>query len=269
MHWKPDPKLYPPYLRARIRRRRGVGNCMTYKPWLKIRDVPSRGTSSSVSGIIVPRPYNFLSEIETTYFYLMERKPSTVDIQEQWPILDIDRTLELCAKYDVRHPYRKSYPEPFTIDFLITSKSDDGELSWRAASIKTPKDAVNPDIRQRLFIEYAWCKEHGIPWTLVDTSQFDKTMLANLRFMRTWHRHRYVPNPENETLFVKQFKLSYSKNIRLKELIQCTGKTLQLPDDVAQDTFRHCTWLNLIDTSLKHPLAFDKPLVLSQRTKHD
>lgn len=269
MRWKPNPLLYPPYLRTRIRRGRGVGNGLSYKPWLKIRDVPSQGTSSSVSGIIFPRPYNLLSEPETTYFYLMERKSSTVDIQEQWPILDIDRTLELCAEYGVRHQYRKSYPEPFTIDFLITTKSSDGKLICRAASIKTPEDAADPDVRQRLTIEYVWCRERGVPWTLVDTSQFDKTLLGNLRFMRTWHRHRYAPNPDNEALFAKQFTASYGTNIPLKELIQRTGKSLRLADDLAQDIFRYCAWFNLIDVSLKHPLSLDKPLVLSRRIIHD
>lgn len=269
MHWKPNPELYPPYLRSKIKRGRGVCAGIAYKPWLKIRDVPSRGTSSSVKGILVPRSYNCLSEIETIYFYLMERRASTVDIQEQWPILDIDRTLELCAEYGIRHNYRSSNPEPFTIDFLITSKNAQNELNVRAASIKTPDDASNPDIRARLLIEYVWCHERGIPWTLVDTSQFNKTMLANLRFMRTWYRHRYVSNPEIETRFTKSFHLAYRRNILLEELIQHTSKILRLSSDTALDIFRYCAWSNLIDISLQHPLALDKPLVLARSTNHD
>jgi hypothetical protein len=269
MHWKPDPGLYPPYLRTRIQRGKGVGKGIDYKSWLKIRDVPSKGTSSSVSGIIVPRPYNLLSEIETTYFYLMERKPSTVDIQEQWPILDIDRTLELCAEYGIRHNFRSSNPEPFTIDFLVTSKNNQGELSVRAASIKTPEDASNHDIRARLLIEYVWCLEREIPWTLVDTSKFNKTMLANLRFMRTWYRHRYLSNPENEALFIKNFHLSYRRNTLLEELIQHTSKILRLSRDTALDIFRYCAWSNLIDVSLQHPLALDKPIILTRISNND
>lgn len=266
MHWKPDYQLYPPYLKTRIQRGRGVSKGLEYKPWLKIRDVPSQGTSSSVSGIIIPRPYNLLSELETTYFYLVERNNSTVDIQEQWPILDIDRTLELCAENGVRHTFRNFNPEPFTIDFLITSKNKQNELAVRAASIKTPDDANNPAVRQRLLIEYLWCKERDIPWTLIDTTSFNKTMLENLRFFRTWHRHRYIPDSEIESLYLKQFHFTYSKNIVLNDINKEISKKLRINVDLGLDTFRYCAWANLIEISLKHSTALNKPVVL--RTTH-
>ena len=268
MHWKPDHKLYPPYLKTRIQRGRGVSQGIEYKPWLKIRDVPSLGTSSSVSGIIIPRPYNLLSELETIYFYLVERNSLTVEIQEQWPILDIDRTLELCAEYGVRHTFRGSNPEPFTIDFLITSKSDQNKSVLRAASIKTPADAKDPLIRQRLLIEYLWCREREIPWTLVDTSRFTKTMFENLRFMRSWHRHRYIPNPEVEALFLQQFHFTYSKNIVLNEINKAIARKMRVSSDLALDTFRYCAWSDQIKISLEHSLALDKPIVL-RSNDHD
>ncbi len=268
MNWKPDHKLYHTYLKTRIQRGKGVRQGVEYKPWLKIRDVPSSGTSSSVLGIRIPRLYNFLSELETIYFYLIERQNSTIDIQEQWPILDIDRTLELCAEYGVRHTYRGFNPEPFTIDFLITTLNIQNKPIVRAASIKTPEDAKNPLIRQRLLIEYLWCKERGIEWTLVDTSRFTKTLLENLRFMRSWHRQRYTPNPEVEALFLEQFHFTYRNNILLDEIIQRISKKMLINTDLALDMFRYCAWFNHIQISLEHSLALDKPIIL-RRTNYD
>lgn len=262
MHWKPDHKLYPPYLKTRIQRGKGVRQGVQYKPWFKIRDVPSTGTSSSISGIINQRPHNLLSELETIYFYLIERQNSTVDIQEQWPILDIDRTLELCAENGVRHTFRGSNPEPFTIDFLITSKNEQDQLVVRAASIKTPEDANNPLIRQRLIIEYLWCKERGIEWKLIDTTGFTKTVLENLRFMRSWYRHRYSPNQKIEALFIQYFNFYYGKNIILSEINNHISKKMRITADQALDIFRYCTWFNLIEISLEHSLALDKPIIL-------
>jgi len=268
MHWKPNPDLYPPYLRARIRRGRGVGYGLRYVPWLKNRDVPSQGTSSSVSGIHVRRPYHLLSELEATYFFLMERRPSTIDIQEQWPILDIDQTLKLCAQSGVRHPYQGSYPKPFTLDFLITETIDD-KIRCRAASIKTPEDAANPLIRQRLAIELAWCREHGIPWTLVDTSAFDRTLLANLRFLRAWFVNHYEPDPDSVELFAQQFAVSYSTNILLDELIRGVAKRLRLTIHLATNTFLYCAWSDHITVSLQHPLSLNQPLTLRRIPHHD
>jgi hypothetical protein len=91
---------------------------------------------------------------------------------------------EACGRLGVCHSYRDGYPAPFTIDFLLT-ESVDGELHERAKSIKTPKDAVNPEVQQRLRVECSWCRYRaGIPWTVVDTSSFaDKTLLTTLEFM--------------------------------------------------------------------------------------
>lgn len=267
VYWKPDPSLYPPYLRPRIRRGRGIGQGLQYRSWLKVRDVPSRGTSSMPPGIVVKRPYHLLSEFEAIYFFLVERKSGTADIQEQWPILDLDRTIELCLQFGVHHQFRGPYPEPFTIDFLIT-ESMGGELKSRAASIKTPEDAADPAIRQRLAVEYAWCVERGIPWTLIDTSAFSKTMLATLRFMRTWFSNRYEPDLDSAAQFSEQFHTSFKANVLLDELIRNTAKRLHLSNTDAQNIFRYCAWTDRINVSLKHPLSLDRPLVLHQTNGH-
>jgi hypothetical protein len=195
------------------------------------------------------------------YFLLVERRKSTVDIRECWPILDIDRTLELCAKLDVRHQYRGKYPAPFTIDFLITELVD-GHIRYRAASIKTPGDSQDPKVRRRLEVENSWCREHGVPWTLVDTSQFDRMLLSNLQFMRTWFRHRYTPNDDTESRFLNSFLRAYTRNVPLAALIEKTAKAVRITDALATDTFRYCAWTDSIPVSIKYTLSLNMPLIL-------
>jgi hypothetical protein len=265
MQWKPNPNLYPPYLRGRIRQGRGIGQGLGYMRWLRIRDVPSRGTSSSVLGIRMQRPYHMLSELETTYFFLMERKASVIDIREQWPIFHIDRTLELCAEQSVRHNFRGAYPEPFTIDFLVTEEID-GKISHRAASIKTPEDAANPDIRRRLSVEHAWCQERGIPWALIDTSSFDKKLLDVLRFMRGWFRNRYHPEAWVVERLSNEFLHVHTTNASLKSLLSLTARRMCIADDLADNIFRFCAWSGRIPVSLRHPLLMNRPVVLDSAT---
>lgn len=261
MYWKPDPNLYPPYLASRIRRGRGVGQGKQYVPWLKVRDVPSRGTSSIPAGITINRSHHLLSELEAIYFYLTERKATTVDIREQWPILHIDRTIELSLQFGVRHRYKGPCPDPYTIDFLVT-ECIAGELRYRAASVKTPQDAKDPEIRLRLAIEHAWCSEQGIPWTLVDTTTFSKTMLATLRFMRGWFQDRFEPKADSVNRFAEQFQAIYRPNVLLSELLHTVAKRLRLNEQIAQSTFQYCAWTNSLEVSLQHPLLLNKPLVL-------
>lgn len=261
MDWKPNPLLYPPYLRARIKRGRGIGEGPNYLPWLKVHDVPSEGTSLKSHGILTGRTHHGLSSLEATYLFLMERRSSVLDVREQWPIFDIDRTIELCAELGVRHQYRKGFPEPFTIDLMITEEDGDSRR-YRAASIKTPEDAADPAVRLRLAVEERWCRERGIPWTLVDTSGFSKTLLEVLRFMRVWSLHRYEPSPEREAVFLEAFRRFYVRNELLSQLMERLSRSLRLPPGQALDTFRYCAWSNEIEISYSHPIALNKPLVL-------
>ncbi|MFV8638087.1 TnsA endonuclease N-terminal domain-containing protein [Ralstonia pseudosolanacearum] len=261
MKWDPSPDLYAPYLRTRIRKGRGVAEGEQYAPWLRVRDVPSRGTSSAVTGIVVRRTFQLLSELEATYFFLCEREQGTVDLREQWPILDIDETLRLAKQLGVRHPYRRGYPEPFTIDFLITSDTANGRL-YRAASIKSKDDAQNPAVRTRLAVEYLWCRAHGIPWTLVDTKRFSKVLLANLRFVRGWFRHRYEPEQAFAARFAELFIDIYRTNIPLEALLGLMANSLRISDSTALDAFRYCAWSKKIPLSLARPVALNLPLTL-------
>lgn len=267
MYWKSAPLLYPPSLRPRVRRGRGVLQGEFYRPWLFVRDVPSKGTSLVSSGILTGRPHHLLSELEAIYFFLTERRTGVIDIREQWPILETDRTLELCAEMKVRHKLRLGSPEPFTIDFLITEQAG-GVLSYRAASVKSVEDAKDPEIRLRLAVEYRWCSERGIPWTLVDTSRFNKTLLQNLRFLRSWFRHRYEPTPALETQFLAILRSEYTRNELLRDLVARVATASRLPLAQAEDMFRYCTWHDRIKISLSHPIALDKPLILLDDTCH-
>ncbi len=261
MEWDTDLTLYMPHFRNRLRRGQGLGAGTAYKPWLRVRDVPSRGTSSIVKGIRVPRSVHLLSKGEVTYFYLTERRHITQDCREQFPILDIDRTLELCEELHVRHPHRGAFPEPFTLDFKITDQTG-GKRSYRAASIKTPEDAANPNVLSRLAIEHRWCSEHHIPWTLVDTSAFNDTLLRNLRFLRAWFLHCYEPDHQQAISFSSCFLAGYQRNIALGQLIRDTCRKLRLPRNVGDDVFRFSAWSDFIPISLRHELAFDRPLIL-------
>jgi hypothetical protein len=261
MFWKPDPDLYAPHLRRRIRAGKGVGEGIRYKRWLNIRDVPSSGTSSSTFGIRVPRPVHLLSEFETMYFYLLERQSSVIDIREQWPILTLDETLRLCSDFGVRHSMRNGCPEPFTIDFMVTEVID-GTVTYRAASIKTPEDARDPRVRQRLAIENEWCNARGIPWFLVDTSSFNRTLLDTLRFMRSWFRNRHNPDDALAEKFASYFLNIHSYSVPLGDLLAQVSGRLKLEPDQARDLLSYCTWSNKIRLCLTRPVAMNKPIVL-------
>jgi hypothetical protein len=265
VHWQSNPDLYHPYLRARIARGRGVGDGLDYDPWLHVRGVPSEGTSSIVKGIHTGRSHHLLSSLEVTYFFLTERRrrPAMVGFREQWPILDIDRTLEICADLGVRHSYRCGYPEPFTIDAIVTERVD-GKDTERAASIKPTSKAADPRVRSRLSVEHVWCLEKGLPWTLVDTSGFSKQLLATLRFMRAWFQNRFEPDVEQANRFSEAFSRLYRQNVLLCELTLQVQKLLRISPHEANNLLRYCLWSDRIKADVSARMSFDAPLVLQR-----
>lgn len=261
MEWNPNPSAYPAYLRSRVTRGFGIGVGAQYQPWLRVRDVPSRGTSAIVAGIRVARRHHLLSTQEAIYFYLIERKPSVIDSREQFPILDIPKTLQIAAERGLRHPYDGAFPRPLTIDFLLTIKSSAG-IEYQAKSIKTPEDAADPAVRAQLSLEKQWCETQGIHWALIDTLEFTDDVLRTLRFIRGWFRHRYEPSADRADRFAEAFLRRYERNVPLKQLVKSVASGLRTPFETAQNHFRFCCWSDRVPVDLRTLVALDEPLVL-------
>jgi hypothetical protein len=82
----------------------GSGEGKDYQPWIRIHDFASRGTVSRVHGLKTGRLHQFLSELEKSYFYLLEWSDAVVDIREQFPILDRDKTISIAERKCIRYP---------------------------------------------------------------------------------------------------------------------------------------------------------------------
>lgn len=80
-----------------LREGRGTGSGAQYKPWIKIQDVPSLGRATRIRGKKTGRQHEFLSDLETNYFYILEFSDEVVDIREQYPLLSLEDTI-LIAK---------------------------------------------------------------------------------------------------------------------------------------------------------------------------
>lgn len=107
---------------------RGQGVGMDYKPWITIQDVSSLGRSTRLKGIKIPRQFEFLSDLETNYFYLLEYSDVVVDIREQFPLLPQEETIVVAQELGLAHPIHPKTKEPIvmTTDFLVTVQTKDG-----------------------------------------------------------------------------------------------------------------------------------------------
>jgi hypothetical protein len=259
MDWPHDPSLYPPYLQAAIRRGIGLGEGPAYQPWIRTSDFGSRGTCSNFQGIKIDRPFHFLSSQEATYFLLEERNPDNEDIQEQHPILDVQSTMRLCARFGVEHIHQGRRPGPFTLDFVL-SRRVASKLVPFARSIKPQKELLKPKVVGRLNIEYQWCSEVGIDWAWVDTSEFTPELLDSLRFIRQWFVDRHVPREVAARRFAEAFQRGFEMAAPLDELVRKAASRTRQRDGLS--LFRYCAWSNLIRLDLRRPISLDHSVIL-------
>ncbi|WP_092416779.1 TnsA endonuclease N-terminal domain-containing protein [Collimonas sp. OK307] len=261
MEWSTDLSTYPTYWHSRLKRGFGLGTGSNYRPWLRVRDVPSDGSSGNPKGITTGRTYHLLSKLERIYFHYLDRQPDVVDIREQFPILALSETQSLCAELGVKHPAAGRYPEPFTFDFLVTRQKE-GRLVYQARSIKTPGDAADEKTRAKLNVEYQWSERNALDWKLVDVSGFSDDLQSTLVFMRGWFSHRYSADERIANDFSQMFLKLYEPNVPLKELIQACASRMKRGYSLAQNDFRYCAWAGLIPVKLNSKLTMHLPVTL-------
>lgn len=143
---------------GKLREGRGTGTGADYKPWIKIREVNSLGTASTVMDYKTGRPVELLSQGEVYYYYILRWDDTVEDIREQFP-LELDRTLEIADQLGIKHPHNRS--TRMTTDLLVTRTN--GTLE--AYSIKTDRSVLEKEReREKLFLEKLYWESKGIPF---------------------------------------------------------------------------------------------------------
>ena len=86
----PNPKsvadlLEPAIIRKLEKEKRGQGNGKAYKPFLTVRDVPSKGRVHRRPAVTHGRIVHLLSDLELAVFSIVDWNVSVIDIREQFP----------------------------------------------------------------------------------------------------------------------------------------------------------------------------------------
>jgi hypothetical protein len=138
-------------IKNRIKQGRGSGRLATYKPWLLVQDVPSRGLACRAKGWKTGRVHHFLSRLELWYFYLLEWSLSVTDIREQFPLLPLEETLTIARDCGIAHPVhpKTKHPIVLTTDFLITVGDVDDPRTVKYKEDLTPRNLEKLELERR------------------------------------------------------------------------------------------------------------------------
>ncbi|MGD7009339.1 TnsA endonuclease N-terminal domain-containing protein [Metabacillus sp. 84] len=162
---------------------RGQGLGIEYKPWVKIQDVPSLGRATRLKGIKIPRQFEFLSDLERNYFYLLEFSDRVFDIREQYPLLPIEETIVIADELGIKHPTDPKTGEPIvmTTDFLVTI-SNNQQHQYLARTLKYKDELMNERILEKFEIERVYWERQDINWGIVTELEIPKAMAHNIAF---------------------------------------------------------------------------------------
>lgn len=175
-------------IRNRIREGRGTGVGREYKPWLKVREVPSKGLETREMGWKTHRMHHLLSELERRYFCVLEWSSQVVDIREQYPLLPREETLAIAEAIGVRHPMvpHTTVPIVMTSDFMITVRQPVGVRN-QVRTTKYVSELACWRKMEKLQIERLYWEARGLDWGIVTERDIPWTLADNVDWM---HPHK-------------------------------------------------------------------------------
>jgi len=179
-------------IEKRIKEGRGQGYGSDYIPWLLVQDVPSIGRATRIHGWKTKRIHHLLSDLERSYFYLLEWSDLVTDIREQYSLLPLEETMAIADEVGIKHPTDPKTKEPIVIttDFLINM----GETLF-ARTIKMADDLESKRVIEKFEIERLYWNKRNIDWGIVTEAQIPKNIVKNIEYV-----HKEYVNEDVEQL---------------------------------------------------------------------
>lgn len=196
----------------RVREGRGKGVGREYKPWITVRDIPSKGICSEILGWKTQRIHHLLSKLESKYFFYLEWSSIVIDIREQFPLIDekgsCDETLRIAEDIGIKHPTvpATGVKNILTTDFVITLNIKN-EIITVARTIKYEKDLSDLRTLEKLEIERLFWKKRNVDWKIVTEKNVSEILSYNVELV-----HNYIS--------LKGLDLDYTKVLLIENKLR-------------------------------------------------
>lgn len=173
--------------KGRIRQNRGkidLNNPENYVPWIKARDCyGGDGTRHVLTDLYYKnRAIHLMSDIEKDVYYTLRSNENVFELFEQYPLLPLNKTEEICIKYGIKHPKHPITKKNIvmTSDFLIIVKDKDGKRKWQACAVKISTDLNDIRTREKLFVEKMYWENMNVNWGVITEQQINKNYVKNV-----------------------------------------------------------------------------------------
>lgn len=236
---------------------RGQGLGVDYKPWVTIQDVPSLGRATRLKGIKIPRQFEFLSDLERNYFYLLEYSDLVIDIREQYPLLPIEETIVIADELGIKHPINPKTGEPveITTDFLITLNKDQHHQHL-AHTLKYKDDLMNERVLEKFEIERVYWERQDVDWGIVTELEIPKDLAHNIAFVRGYSDLTVIEGFEEvepyeiDDMSIYFIKRLLAKDQTVKQLVKAFERDFGMIVGCGLSLFKHLVITRAIEIDL-------------------
>lgn len=180
--------LEPAILKRLQKEKRGQGVGKHYKPFLTVRDVPSKGRVHRRPALTHNRIVHLLSDLELAAFLIFDWQHSIIDIREQFP-LNPEATISIAKRLGIKHPAYQGVIQVMTTDLLVDFNSDGQHLS-KAISVKYAQDLEDERTIEKLELERRFWEGEGIEWFIFTEHEVPVYFVKNIRWLAP-HMHSY------------------------------------------------------------------------------
>lgn len=159
---------------------RGQGAGEKYQPWIKVQDFSSYGQANRDLGATTGRQHDYFSRLEYHYHLILDWS-GLLDIQEQFPLLPLEKTVSIANQLGIRHPvdFQTKKPVVMTTDFRISVPLPVGkEAVFR--TVKPAAKLLEPRAIEKLELERRFYELLEEDWGIVTERQIDPVLVNNL-----------------------------------------------------------------------------------------
>lgn len=236
-----------------LKNKYGIGEGSSYKPWLRVQDVKSKGVRSQILGLKTGRIHHTLSSIETDFFYLAEYSDSVTDIREQFPLLPINLSIKIAEALGIEHPTHPKTKEPIiiTTDFLLTRLIGE-QVIYEAISVKPKDESDEQRVLEKLEIERVWWELLGIKFSYYIGNELTQIQSRNIN----WATHPLRSEMETFTEHEMDFATSFltSGNHFIRDICDQFVNEMGMKHEMALTMLRSLIGSKRVNVDLSSPL---------------
>lgn len=246
----------------------GQGRGQLYKPWTKVRDVPSTGLSYMVPGLLTDRVHHYHSSGEFHQHHFAERAGAT-EINEQKALLPAEETQEIAAELGLHHTCYPGTRTPIvmTTDVYV-EYGDDAVVAYSVkdmTSYGTDLEQIR-EVLTSLAIEEAYWHRRGARLEhVIKGKTYNLQVAENLEQIRPHmltkerdHVNRHVAR------YLNELKRCWSDTQPRYDLHQNIAMNLQLSQEEVLTIEARLIWLKMLNVDLTQPWDLEAPLALTR-----